>query len=247
MTNIKKSNFFYIDESGGILNDSPFFILGCIRTDTPQLISDSIVNLLNSFEDEIYFDSMINNIKEQGFHAVDNHPDVRARFFALLPILNFRSFFSIINKDKPPFKELVENREETKVYLLALEKLLKGRFNNSTDKNIFIFEELQFKEKSQQKILDDFFSPYVKSGNIEYKIVGKEVINLSITDYMNYIFHSLLSGKDLKKIQRMVDNFELVKPKIAFINILDSDTFFSRRKPYNLEKIIHTFNGLPFG
>jgi hypothetical protein len=239
----KKSNFFYIDESGGILNDSPLFILGCICTDTPQIISDSISNLITDFEDEIYYAPMIDQIKEQGFHAVDNHYDVRARFFALLPILNYRSFFSIINKSKPPFNELIENKDETKVYLLALDKLLKGRFNNRTDKNVFIFEELQFKDKSQQQILDEYFAPYMKSGNVKYKIVGKEEINLSITDYMNYIFHTILLAKDLIKVQRMVDNFNLIKPKIAFVNILHSDTFFTRKKKFTIEEIVQIFGG----
>lgn len=247
MKNFTKTNYYFIDESGGILNDSPLFILGCIRTDTPQLISNSIKSLLSGFEDEIYYSPMINRIKEQGFHAVDNHPDVRARFFALLPILNFRSFFSIINKDLPPFKELIQNKSETDVYLLALDKLLKGRFNNTVDKNIFIFEELQFKEKSQQKILDDYFSLYKNNGSIEYKIVGKEEINLSIADYMNYIFYSLLPIENLKKAQRMVDNFELIKPKIAFINVLNTDSFFYRRKPYSLYDVIQSYNGLPLG
>lgn len=243
MTAFKKTNFFYIDESGGILNNSPAFILGCIRTDTPQIITDNISKLLQGFENEIYYSPMIDQIKVQGFHAVDNHPDVRARFFALLPILNFRSFFSIINKTKSPLKELIDNKEEDKVYLLALDKLLKGRFNNRTDNNVFIFEELQFKDRSQQKILDEYFSPYMKDGNIEYKIVGKEEVNLAISDYMNYIFHILLPAKDLKKVQRMVDNFELIKPKIAFINILHSGTFFSREKPFTIDEIVQTYGG----
>ena len=237
----QKSNFFYIDESGGILNDSPSFILGCIRTDTPQIISDNVSKLLTGFEDEIYHAPMIDQIKQQGFHAVDNNYDVRARLFALLPVLNFRTFFSIINKSKSPFKELIDNKEETKVYLLALDKLLKGRFNNRVDKNIFIFEELQFKDKSQQQILYEYFAPYVKDGNVDYRIVGKEEINLAIIDYMNYIFHTLLTAKDLKKVQRMVDNFELIKPKIAFINILHSDTFFSREKAFTINEIVQNY------
>lgn len=243
MATLKKTNFFYIDESGGILNDSQSFILGCIRTDTSDIISDKISKLLEEFENEIYFSSMIDQIKEQGFHAVDNHPDVRARFFAILPILNFRSFFSILNKSKSPLKELIDNKEEDKVYLLALDKLLKGRLNNRFDNNIFIFEELQFKDRSQQKILDEYFSPYMKEGNIEYKIVGKEEANLAITDYMNYIFHTLLPAKELKKVQRMVDNFELIKPKIAFLNILHTDTFFSREKSFTIEEIIQNYSG----
>lgn len=243
MKPFKKNNFFYIDESGGILNDSPSFILGCIRTDTPKTISDNISKLLQEFEDEIYYSLMIDQIKQQGLHAVDNHPDVRARFFAILAVQNFRSFFTIINKSKSPFKELIDEKEEEMVYLLALDKLLKGRFNNRVDNNIFIFEELQFKDRSQQKVLEEYFAPYMQEGNVEYKIVGKEEVNLAITDYMNYIFHTILPTKGLKKVQRMVDNFEIIKPKIALINILHSNTFFTRENSFTIDDILQKYSG----
>jgi hypothetical protein len=239
----KKTNYFYIDESGGILNDSPSFILGCTRTDTPELLNESISKLLRGFEDEIYFAPIIEEIKDQGFHAVDNHFDVRAKFFSVLPILNFRSFFAIINKSKSPFKELINNKKEKQVYFLALDKILKGRFNNRRDKNVFVFEELQFMECSQEKILQEYFEPYSKEGNVSFKIVGKEDLHLATTDYMNYIFHTILPAKDLSKIKRMVDNFDLVKQKIAFINIMHSDTFVTRRTGYDAEKIRDMYSG----
>ncbi|MGB8194147.1 MAG: hypothetical protein WCF67_19600 [Chitinophagaceae bacterium] len=239
----KKTNYFYIDESGGILNDSHSFILGCTRTDTPELIEESISNLLSGFEDEIYFAPMIADIRRQGFHAVENHFDVRARFFALLPILNFRSFISIINKSKSPFKELIRDNKEKHVYLLVLDKLLKGRFNNRQNRNVFIFEELQFMESNQSKILEEYFSPYMKQGDVSYQIVGKENLGLATTDYMNYIFHNILSAKDLSKVQRMIDNFELVKPKIAFINMMHSDKFLTRKDEYDVEKIRQIYSG----
>lgn len=239
----QKTNYFYIDESGGILNNSPAFILGCTRTDTPKLITERTQLLLDSFEDEIYFAPMIEQIKQQGFHAVDNHPDVRAKFFSILPLLNFRSFFCILNKSKSPIKELLNHQEEKKIYLLALDKLLKGRFNNHQDNNIFFFEELQFQEASQQNILDEYFSAYIKNGNVRFEIVSKEDINLATTDYMNYIFHSLISASELKRVQRMVDNFELVKPKIALINFLHTDTFLTRKKAFNAENIIQLYSG----
>ncbi|MES2006332.1 MAG: hypothetical protein V4450_17570 [Bacteroidota bacterium] len=239
----KKSNYFYIDESGGILNDSPAFILGCTRTDTPDLVKNSIAGLLKEFEQEIYFAPMLEQITEQGFHAVENHPDVRARFFAILPVLNLRSFFCIINKNISPFKELISKGAETEVYLIALDKILKGRFNNREDENVFIFEELQFKEGTQQKILEAYFAPHIKDGNVRFEIVSKAELNLATTDYMNYIFHTILTAKELKKQQRMLDNLELVKSKIAFINILPPDVFLTRHDTFDAEKIVQLYTG----
>lgn len=240
---LRKTNYFYIDESGSILNNSSSFILGCTRTDTPELLRQRILDLLLGFEDEAYYAFMIEQIKEQGFHAVDNHPDVRAKFFSILPLLNFRSFFCLLNKSKPFIKAYLDKKKEKELYLLALDKLLKGRFNNRQDKNVFFFEELQFQQTSQQHILDSYFARYTRGGDIEYQIVGKEEVNLATVDYMNYIFHSLLPAKDLQKVQRMVDNLELVKPKIAFINILHTDTFLTRQNPYDAAKIVDLYNG----
>jgi hypothetical protein len=243
----KKTNYFYIDESGGILNNSPVFILGCTRTDTPRLIENSVSKLLADFEDEIYFSPMIEDIRRQGFHAVENHFDVRAAFFRLLPVLNFRAFFCILNKQKPPILELVNKGEETKVYLLALNKLLRGRLNNRQDNNVFIFEELQFQKGSQQQVLDNFFPPYVKEGHVIYQIVGKENLNLATTDYMNYIFYSILTAKKLKDVQRMVDNLELAKPKIAVLHMYHTGTFLTRRDSYDAAKIVDLYNGQSAG
>jgi len=240
---LKKTNYFYIDESGSILNDSPVFILGCTRTDTPDRIEASIKQLLNEFEDEIYFAPMIDDIRSQGFHAVENHFDVRAAFFKQLPVMNFRSFFCILNKNKSPIKEMIDRNEETEIYLLALDKLLKGRFNNHKDNNSFVFEELQFQKGSQQKILDQYFAPYMKDGNVSYTIVGKDNTNLATVDYMNYIFFSIITAKKVEQVQRMVDNLELVKPKIALINFLNTDTFLTRRLEYDARKIIQLYSG----
>lgn len=239
----KKTNYFYIDESGSILNDSPVFILGCTRTDTPDRIEVSIKQLLNEFEDEIYFSPMIEDIRRQGFHAVENHFDVRTAFFKQLPFMNFRSFFCILNKNKSPIREMINKNDETKIYLLALDKLLKGRFNNHQDNNVFVFEELQFQKGSQQKIIDQYFAPYMKDGNVSYTIVGKDNVNLATIDYMNYIFFSIITAKKLEQVQRMIDNLELVKPKIAFINFLHSDTFLTRGSEYDAIKILQLYSG----
>lgn len=239
----KKTNYFYIDESGSILNNSPVFILGCTRTDTPDRIEASIRKLLDDFEDEIFFAPMIEDIRRQGFHAVENHFDVRTAFFKVLLMMNLRCFFCILNKTKSPIKEMIAENKETEIYLLALDKLLKGRFNNHQDNNVFIFEELQFQKGSQQKILDEYFSPYMKDGNVCYKIVGKDNLNLATVDYMNYIFYSILTAKKLEQVQRMVDNLVLAKPKIAFINFLHTNTFLTRKTAYDAIKILQLYSG----
>ena len=68
-TAIKKTNYFYIDESGGISNDSKLFIHGCIRTDSPNSISDALLKLKQEILDNVYYENLVDQIKKQGFHA----------------------------------------------------------------------------------------------------------------------------------------------------------------------------------
>jgi len=73
----KQINYFYIDESGSILNDSKVFIHRCIVTDTPNLIRTTLEGLREELKDDLYFDKVIKDPDKFDFHAVEDHPDIR--------------------------------------------------------------------------------------------------------------------------------------------------------------------------
>ena len=106
MTEIKKVNYFYIDESGSINNDSSVFIHGCIKTDSPNTISEALKKLKEDLEDSLYYNEFSKRIKTEGFHATENNIDMRADVYKLLPLLDYRSYFVILNKETDYFKEL---------------------------------------------------------------------------------------------------------------------------------------------
>jgi len=229
MTEIKKVNYFYIDESGSINNDSSVFIHGCIKTDSPNTISEALKKLKEDLEDSLYYNEFSKRIKTEGFHATENNIDMRADVYKLLPLLDYRSYFVILNKETDYFKELKKKSEEHEIFYLTLKRLLHDRIVRNKDaKNIFIFETIQISQKSLNSILIDFFSEYDGSYDCEYYIVGKEEENMGVIDYLNFIFNKVL--EDVKPMKRMFQNFDLVAPKIGVICIVNKNVYLSRKK-----------------
>ncbi|AQX10866.1 DUF3800 domain-containing protein [Elizabethkingia meningoseptica] len=225
----KKTNYFYIDESGNINNNSNIFIHGCIKTDSPQTITDALVKLKTDIQSSIYYDDIKKIILKQGFHATENNMDIRAEVYKILPLLDYRAYFVITNKNTVFFKEKMKTMDESDFFAYSLKKLLKDRIEaHRYEKNIFIFETIELKRNSLSRVLTDFFSNYDKKIDCEFSIVGKEEENLAIVDYLNFLFYHIFS--DDKPFPRMKLNFNLVAPKIALVNYSHKNLFFSRQK-----------------
>lgn len=224
-----KTNYFYIDESGNINNNSNIFIHGCIKTDSPQTITDALLNLKTDIQSSIYYEDIRKKISKQGFHATENNMDVRAEVYKILPLLDYRAYFVITNKETDFFREKMKSMDESDFFAYSLKKLLKDRIEaHKNEKNIFFFETIELKKNSLNNILTDFFSIYKERVDCEFHIVGKDEENLAIVDYLNFIFYHLFTEE--KPIPRMKSNFNLVAPKIALVNYTHKNLFFSRQK-----------------
>lgn len=228
---MKKVNHFYIDEAGHINNDSPIFLYGCIKTDTPEILEKVIEELKEELSEELHHENLREHILNNNFHAVDDHFDIRTAMYKKLYSLNFRGYFVVTNKQSNYFKKLKATLKDYEILTLFLRKLIIPRATkNKEDKNIFFFETLEIEEKSLNQILQEIFSELTSKGlDVEYKIVGKENLIMGIVDYINYNLYQLLIAKQInKKEDRNFLTFEKLKEKIALIIVLDNDTFFSR-------------------
>lgn len=236
MSNIEmptKTNYFYIDESGSISNNQKLFIHGCIKTDNPDSISSALKELYDDIVDDKYFEEFRDTIIEQGFHACENHPDIWHLVYKLIALLEYRSYFLIINKESEFFKS--KDWEEHQWFTFSLKKLLHDRIvSNKGDRNIFYFEDILIAKKKLPRILDEIFIPYKNGGhNVEYYIVGKEEDNLAVIDYLNYIFYHIFA-KD-QPWERIKQNFNLVSSKIGLIYFMHNNVYLSRTKPDNFQ------------
>lgn len=87
--NTKKTNYFYIDESGSLLGDSNVFIHGCIKTDSPNTISDALIRLKEDLADDLIFDKVRKKILKKGFHACENDADTQKAVYSLILLLDY--------------------------------------------------------------------------------------------------------------------------------------------------------------
>ncbi|MEL1242793.1 DUF3800 domain-containing protein [Flavobacterium sp. DGU11] len=226
----KKTYYYFIDESGHINNDQNVFLYGCIKTDTPNLSESVIAKLKEDLKDELYFVEYEKQI-EKGFHACENHPDIKTHFYKLLPLLNFRAYFEVLYKESEYFRKLKLAKQDYEVIAKMLENLIRRMIlKNRRDKHHFFIEELKVKDKPLKNILQEIFDKYHEF-DVEYEIVSKGNNNLSITDYINYnVFNIFEPDEEIfSKNKRVKQTFNILKEKIALIHIWNNISFLSRR------------------
>ncbi len=237
MDGTKKINYFYIDESGSISNNQSIFIHGCVKTDSPHTISDALDKIKSDWRRLLYYSKLKEKISKEGFHAVENNLDMKADVYKILPLLDYRAYFVITNKNSDYFKNIMIGKDESDFFALSLKKLLHDRIiSTNEDENIFYFETIKLSKKSLKQVIENLFSQY-PGYNYKYEIVGKEEENLGIVDYLNYLFFHIFGDKkpDEKPMPRMLMNLDLVCPKIASINFLHKSIFLSRKKKVDFQ------------
>lgn len=244
--NTKKINYFYIDESGSLLGDSNVFIHGCIKTDSPNTISDALTKLKKELADDLMFDKVRKKILKKGFHACENDADIQAAVYRLILLLDYRAYFVVLDKESDYYKSIP--KEEHEWFSYSLKKLLKDRITaNKGAKNHFYFETIQISKKPLKTILTEIFDELGPEHDCEFEIVGKDLENLAVVDYLNYLFHHIFSTK-VDTWPKMKTIFDLISPKIGVVNILHNDIFLSRKKStdyqVNLINLIEKYGGL---
>lgn len=239
--------YYYIDESGNLFNDESIFIHGCIKTDTKDLTENILIDLKKNIKEQVYYTHYLEDFERMGFHATENHPDIKAELYKILPYMNFRAYFVIINKKSEFYKNLNREIHNYEIFEKSLRKLIKDRIKSirGKAKNKFVFEEISIPTKSLNQMLQDYFSDEkMRKYNCDYRIAPKNEENLAIIDYLNYIIYTILTKGSLKT--KMEENFDLIKEKIGSINILHNDVFLSRRstedKQINLNNLIEYYN-----
>lgn len=237
-----KNNYFYIDESGTIDGDSNIFILGCYKTDNPDFLREKLSELHQSILIDPYFAFERKKFLKQGFHATENHFDIRARYYSLISGLNIRAYILLLNKKSDFFKILIKDKSKEEVYMNCLEKLLSDRLiKNRKSNNIFVFENFGNKPYQWKETIELLFKNILKKLNgrgystIQYsiEISDKSEILLSVIDYINYLYDQIFNKKPQP---RTIENFKIIEPKIALTYKMDSDDFFDKNKRINLDK-----------
>lgn len=239
-----KENFYYIDEAGGLSDDSGFFILGCYKTDTPEEIRLELQKLKESILNSPYFSAQRSKFIKDGFHATNNHPDIWSRYYNLLATLNIRAYILVLKKESDLFKSfLAKKYTSDDIYNLCIKKLLSDRLTKTrNESNTIIFEEYGSKPPKWLSNVNEVLAETVNNinhkfeSNIAYtvEVRSKSDLNLSIIDYINYLFFQLFEGSKMR--ERMLQNFTILEPKIALIYKMDKDQYFDNTKRININE-----------
>lgn len=234
----EKAHFFF-DESG--FNADSLSMLCCVVLDQPTPVRESILSLKEDILHSGRLSEIRGNFETNGFHYCENHHEIRAKFFRLLPTLDFEAYICFV-----PSTPEEDHRNE--LYDRMYGRLLYDRMQKYRDRPIEIcFEQhdsrvtrrltelreitLRIDEqiKSQHGI-NDIAPPIVISA-------GKEEPCLAIADYVSAIFRkyyeALNSANAWKKGEPFEKrDFDDLRPKVRLIHNFETEEFFSRHKPF---------------
>jgi hypothetical protein len=240
-------NYFYIDEAGDLNNQSKYFLIGCIITDSPEDLIREIDLLESEIKSRGYFSRFINEFLKTGFHASKNHLDIYSKFVALLPRLNFRYYAQMLDKRSEYYLVTKTFKSKEEIYDDMLKSLLKDRLLKRIDAiNKIFFEQnlpnptesrINFRRKQLESLISGLNSKVINKklikNDLEYEI---EVQNkksqpiFAVVDFMNHIVMKVYEGKNEKVENYMKENYRLVEPKIGCIHDVAHGIFHKPRK-----------------
>jgi len=237
-------NYFFVDESGdptfynkegrcivGEEGCSKILILGLIRTENPNTMRKAILNL----KDEISNDSYLKAIPScqrtltEGFHAKNDTPEIREKFFKLIKTLDFKAELFVARKIENLFLKRHKGKEklfyddmiiklfENKLHLASINYIyfaVRGNKKRQSPLNDAIVTAKNIFEKKSNKI--------VYSDNIIFPQTPTGEPCLQITDYINWaVYRAFINQEERyinfikEKISLIVDIYDLKKyPKI---------------------------------
>lgn len=236
MKNDMDSHYYLVDEAGDLSptnnrTASRIFVVGCIVLHDIDSIKISIDNLWKELRKKRKFRRHMNkkNLDRVGFHACEDHSDIRNEFIEFMIQQPFRYYAVFIDKKQTSPSETL--------YRAMLINLLKGRMTkkNRTRHRIFIEQKMDNPSESripeEENILKEALSKEISSTEeMECKLCLKDFQPLALTDYMNFILRHFLEGNKNGFLPYMKNDYEMMRNKIGLIHNYSNNEFFSPRK-----------------
>lgn len=238
-----KDIYFYIDESGSLsgLNER-FFLMTCMITEDPTQIKGVLEDLRNYICNAPYYVSYKDKFLQTGFHATENHPDIRAEVYKRLDAMNMRLYSIILDKSSDTYKDIRSRLiTDDAIYLFLIKNLLSKRLVSERNNRLHIMLEeygskIMNHKNSMESIVKEIACYYRLNLIYELEVCSKDNIVLSVVDYVNYVLYQILNGT--KNNTRMIDNFKLIQPKVALLHDLHNKQYYGRNKHISFEEIL---------
>ena len=252
----KSTNYFFVDESGdpyfynrygdfivGKEGCSKILILGFIRTEKPEVIRQTIINLREEIKKDEYLKS-IPSIKKSivAFHATDDCPEVREKVYKAIIKLPFKAEFVVGRKIESIFTKR-HKRKPNLFYDDLITKLFQNQLHKAK-KNIIYFSVRGNRvrqgpfEDAIRKAVFTFENKHNIKIDSEVKIFPQRPEGepcLQVIDYMNWAIQRAFIKKEMRY-------YNFVKDKISLIfDIYDfkkyPKNYYHKRNPFDVNKL----------
>lgn len=221
---------FVIDETEFIADRTHYLSLGCaVIYDTPT-VSTAIEDTLANYLAMPFSLGKKDDIKNNGLHFADSHPELKTQFIAKLATLPFRIY--IMAQAISP----ADNYRD--VYISLLQRLTFMLYPRHTGKTVRLTIENNSKVKGGrcEKELDDLFETLKRAdmprpaSKPTIMIASKKNSLVAIPDYMLGVFNAYLrNGSTATSLEMM--QFERLRDRFSYVFNVTTQQTFSRKNP----------------
>lgn len=248
--------YFFVDESGdpffydrngnfivGKEGCSQILILAFIKTEFQEVIRKEIIYLQNEISKDEYL-MQIPSVKKsiKYFHATDDSPEIREKFFKLIKKLPFKSEFIIARKNEKIF--INRHKKSPNVFYDDLvSKLFQNQLHKSKENIIYYATR---GNRARQKPIEEAIRSGVLSFeekwkfkvDSEIKIYPQKPVGepcLQIVDYMLWALQRVYNKSETRY-------FNFIKEKVSLIiDIYDlqnyPNNYYNKKNEFNINKI----------
>lgn len=246
------SSWFFVDESGdpnfydhrgrfvvGKPGCSEVLILGFIETQYPEPLRRAVLELQAEIVNDPYFARFPSIKRTQiAFHAKDDLPEIRTRFFELISSLDFKARFAVARKTEQIFRDTFQARPNAfydHLVSYSFEKVL----HRYQENHIYIAAR---GATNRQAPLSDAIARsrawFLKNcGGTITTVVEMQVQQpnrepcLSIIDYMNWAVYRAYTRREMQY-------YKLVEDKVSLlVDLYDHPRkWYNRKNPFDIEK-----------
>lgn len=224
---------FFVDESGDpvIFNKygklivgqegcSKILLIGFIETTEPSKIRHSVTSLLEEIKNDRYL-SMFCSFKDtldKGFHAKDDRPEVRERFFKLIQTLDFKCQIIIARKDKERFLNNRFEGKPNKFYDYLVTKLFERSLHKYSENDIFFSkrgssDRLNHLRHAVNLAVINFNQKWNVESQAKVKVAiqrSSQEPCLQVVDYMNWAIYRAISTGESNYFDFMKEKYSLI-------------------------------------
>lgn len=253
---VKETCYFFVDEAGdpifynkygvnivGQEGCSVVLILGFIRTTNPESLRKAVLALRDEISKDKYLEKIPSLVKTlRAFHAKDDCPEVREKFYKLIIGLDFKAEFIVARKREDIFIKR-HKKSENKFYDDLFSKLFENKLH--VNEKTIIYYAVRG-NKDRQIPIDEAINNAKENFEKKWKVrVDSEImiqpqspmgeVCLQIIDYMNWAIQRAFSkGEDRY--------YKFVEEKVSYlVDIYDTKkypkNYYTRKNKFDLTKI----------